>query len=67
MQKVLLLSLRVAKIFKIIEYLARLQAIAWLSQCLMHFARLANTHLNDEGSARDNYVLACNFAKYLPI
>jgi len=35
--------------------------------CLMHFARLANTLLNDEESARDNHVLACNFAKYLPI
>jgi len=38
--------------------------------CLMHFARLANTLLKDEESARDNHVLACNFAKYfkyLPI
>ena len=35
--------------------------------CLGHFARLANTLLNDEESARDNHVLACNFAKYLPI
>ena len=35
--------------------------------CLMHFARLANTLLKDEESARDNYVLACNFVKYLPI
>ena len=35
--------------------------------CLMHFACLANTLLNDEESARDNHILACNFAKYLPI
>jgi len=34
---------------------------------LMHFARMANTLLEDEESARDNYVLACNFAKYSPI
>jgi len=33
----------------------------------MHFARLTNTLLRDEESARDNHVLACNFAKYLPI
>jgi len=29
--------------------------------------RLANTLLKDEESARDNHVLACNFAKYSPI
>ena len=34
---------------------------------LMHFARLANTLLKDEESARDNHVFACNFAKYTPI
>jgi len=33
----------------------------------MHFAQVANTLLKDEESARDNHVLACNFAKYLPI
>jgi len=33
----------------------------------MHFARLANTLLNDEESARDNHVFACNFTKYSPI
>jgi len=33
----------------------------------MHFAHLANTLIKDEESARDNPVLACNFAKYLPI
>jgi len=36
----------------------------WLSHALV---RLANTLLKDEESARDNDVLACNFAKYLPI
>jgi len=35
--------------------------------CLMHFAHLANALLKDEESARDNHVLVCNFAKYLPI
>jgi len=34
--------------------------------CLMHFARLANTLLKDEESARDNRVFDCNFAKYSP-
>jgi len=33
----------------------------------MHSAYLANTLLSDEESARYNHVLACNFAKYLPI
>ena len=33
----------------------------------MHFARLAKTLLEDEESARDSHVFACNFAKYLPI
>jgi len=28
--------------------------------------RLANTLLEDEESARDSHVLACNFAKYSP-
>ena len=28
--------------------------------CLMHFARLANTLLKDEESARDSHVLVCN-------
>jgi len=31
--------------------------------CLMHFARLANTLLKDEESARDNHVLACKKVK----
>jgi len=33
----------------------------------MHSARLANTLLKDEESARHNHVLACNVAKFLPI
>ena len=32
--------------------------------CLVH---LASTLLKDGESARDNHVLACNFAKYSPI
>jgi len=35
--------------------------------CVVHFVRLANTLLKDEESARDNHVLAGNFAKYSPI
>jgi len=35
--------------------------------CLMYFVRLVNTLLNDGESARDNHLLACNFAKYSPI
>jgi len=35
--------------------------------CLMHFARLVNTLLKDEESARENHALACNIAKYSPI
>jgi len=35
--------------------------------CLVHFARLANTLLKDGEGARNNYVLAYNFAKYSPI
>ena len=62
-KKGLLLSLRVKKI-KIGEYLAKLQARAWLSYALcspgQHTAK-------DEESARDNHVSACNFAKYSPI
>ena len=32
--------------------------------CLMHSVHLANALLKDEERARDNHVLACNFAKY---
>ena len=31
-------------------------------RCLVSFARLANTLLEQEVSARNNHVLACNFA-----
>jgi len=62
-KKGLLLSLRV-KNFLMDEYLAKLQA---RTDCLVHFARLANTLLKDRESARDNHVLASNFAKYSPI
>jgi len=54
----------VKKLFKIDEYLAKLQARAWLSHALV---RLANTLLKDEESAQDIHVLACNFARYSPI
>jgi len=33
----------------------------------MYIARLADTLLKDEESARGNHVLACNFAKYSPV
>jgi len=33
----------------------------------VHFARLATTPPKDEESAQYNHVLACNFAKYLPL
>ena len=35
--------------------------------CLIHFASLANSLREDEESARENHVLACNFAEYSPI
>ena len=35
--------------------------------CLVHFAHLANTLLNDEESARDNHIFAYTFAKYSQI
>jgi len=52
------------KKIKIGGYLVKLQARAWLSHT---FARLANTLQEQEESARDNRVLACNFAEYSPI
>jgi len=49
---------------KIGEYLAKLRARAWLSHALyppgQHTAK-------EEESARDNHVLAGNFAKYSPL
>jgi len=49
------------KMFKIGEYLAKLQATAWLSHALCAPGQ------KDEESARDNHVLVCSFAKYSPI
>jgi len=56
----------VKKKIKIGEYLAKLQARAWLSHACTP-GQQPNTLLKDEESARDNHDLACNFAKYLPI
>ena len=48
------------KMFKIGEYLAKLQARTWLSWALsLSFSSV----LAECASARDNHVLACNFAK----
>jgi len=50
----------VSKFFVIGEYLPKLQVRAWLSHAL-------STLIKDEGSARDNHFLACNFAQYLAV
>ena len=63
-KKGLLLSLRVKKNLKSVNIW---QSYKQERGCLMRFARLANTLLKDEESARDNHVVACNFSKYLPI
>ena len=60
-KKGLLLSLWV-NFFKLVNIC---QSYKLQHGCLMQFARLANTLVKDEESARDNHVLACNFAKYL--
>jgi len=62
-KKGLLLSLRVI-FFKSVNIW---QSYKQERGCLMGLARLANTLLKDEESARDNHVLACNFAKFLQI
>jgi len=49
------------KTFKICEYLAKLQARAWLSHVL---CAVANTLLKDEESTQDSHVLVCYFVKY---
>jgi len=54
----------VSEFFLIGEHLAKLQARAWLSHAL---CATGQNLLKDEESARDNHVVACNFAKYLPI
>ena len=43
----------------------KVKARAWLSHALCTSGQ--HNELKDEESARDNDVLACNFAKYLPI
>jgi len=63
-KKGLLLSVRVKKVLKSVNIW---QSYKKECGCLMHFARLANTLLKDEESARDNHVFACNFAKCSPI
>jgi len=63
-KKGLLMSLRVKKSIKSVNIW---QSYKHESDCFVHFVRLANALLKDEESARDNHVLACNFAKYLPI
>ena len=66
-----------SEFFLIGEYLAKLQATAWLSHALwawpaslaiyiLCFAHGQHTAKNEE-RARDNHVSACNFAKYSPI
>jgi len=59
----LLLSLRVKNFFKSMNIW---QSYKQERGCLMHFARLANTLLKDEESARDNRI-ASNLSKYSPI
>ena len=49
---------------KISEYLAKLQARAWLSHA---FCTSGQHNEKDEESARDNHDFASDFAKYLPI
>ena len=65
-KKGLLLSLWVKKLVK--------SANIWQSytykqerDCFVHFLRLFSSVLAKRTSARDNHVLACNFAKYSPI
>ena len=60
----LLLSVRVKKCFKSVDIW---QSYKQERGSLMHFARLANTLLKVKESARDNHVLAFNFAKYSQI
>ena len=64
-KKGLLLSLRVKKI-EIGEYLAKLQARAWLSHALCAPGQLTAKLVEH---AQDNHVLGCNcnFTKYAPI
>jgi len=60
-KKGLLLSLRVKKKLKSVN---TWQSYKQERDYLVHFARLANTPIEDEESAQDNHVLSCNVAKY---
>jgi len=60
-KKALLLSVLVNKVLKSVNIW---QSYKQEHGCLMHFARLATTLLKNQESARDNHVLAYNFAKY---
>ena len=59
-KKGLLLSLRVKNFLQSVNIW---QSYKQERDCLVHFARLANTLLKDEESARDSHVPACTFAK----
>jgi len=59
-KKGLLLSLRVKKFLQSVNIW---QSYKQERDCLVHFARLANTLLKDEESARDSHVPDCTFAK----
>jgi len=63
-KKGLLMSLRLKTFLKSVNIW---QSYKQEHDCLVHFVRLANTLPKDRESARNNHVLACNFAKYLPI
>ena len=52
---------------KKVKFVNILQSYKQERGCLMYFVRLATTLLKDAESARDNHVLACNFAKYSQI
>ena len=44
-----------------------LQSYKQAHSYLTHFTHLVNALLKDEGSAQDNHLVACNFAKYSQI
>jgi len=59
----LLLSLRVKKIISLNIW----QSYQQERDCLVHFLRLLAVSWPGAQDARDNYALACSFAKYSPI
>ena len=63
-KKGLLMSLRLKTFLKSVNIW---QSYKQERDCLVHFVRLANSLLKDRESARNNHVLACNFAKYLSL